>query len=121
MRSALAESVPDRRLVMVPSVRRNLRCADHALAQVLNEIVRHGPGALAGAIADDRAAGRAQSDERVLVAAHRRRMPHRTFLWIALVADVGPELVAFDAVDTQADHQAVVQFGAASAHPEGNA
>ena len=60
-------------LVGVQAVRRNLRHADHALAQVLNEIVRGLAVALAGAIADDRPRGGGQRDIGVLVAQYGRR------------------------------------------------
>ena len=35
------------------------------------------------------------------------------FLRVALVADVGPQLITFDPVDVKADHHAVVQLYAA--------
>ena len=69
--------------------------------------------ALAGAIGDDRPGGRRQRDVGVLVAltGDGRRS---AFLRVSLVADIGPQLVAFDPVDAKADHHAVVQFGAAA-------
>ena len=101
-------------IVEVQAVRRDLRRADNTLAQVLNKIVRGLAVALAGAVADDRPRSGCQRNVGVLVPKHRRGLA-RAFLWIALVADIGPQLVALDPVDVKADHHAVVQFYAAAA------
>jgi len=52
------------------------------------------------------------------IAHYGRRPVLRSFLRIALVADVGPQFVAFDAVHVQPDHHAVVQFGRAASDGE---
>ena len=53
---ALAESIADRVLIGMSSVRCDFGDADDALAQVLNELVGHFRVALASAVSDDRAA-----------------------------------------------------------------
>src|SRR6185437_7958926 len=66
VRGALAESVTDGGLVEVQSVRADLRCADHATAQVLDKIVRGRVVALAGSVPDNRPCGRCKRDVGVL-------------------------------------------------------
>src|SRR5580700_7973042 len=68
MNGALAESIADRRAIVMQAIGRNLRRPDHATAQVLNEIVRGRAIALTGAIADDGPRRGRQCDIGVLVA-----------------------------------------------------
>jgi hypothetical protein len=44
--------------------------------------------------------------------------PGAAFLRVALVADVGPQFVAFDPMDAKPDHHTVVQFSTAPADIE---
>ena len=60
MRSAV-EGIADGGLVRMKAVRPDLRNADHALAQVLHEVIRVRAVPLAGAIGDDRLGGPANA------------------------------------------------------------
>ncbi|HWM47938.1 MAG TPA: hypothetical protein VNR11_13620 [Xanthobacteraceae bacterium] len=84
----------------------------------MNEIVRGSAITLASVVGDDGARRRRQGDVGVLIAACRGRTPFQRLLRVALVADVGPQLVTFDPVDVKADHHAVVHLSAATADRE---
>jgi len=109
--SAAIEGVADRVLVGQEPVRADLRCTDHALAQILDEQVRILSVALAGAVADDCLGRRRHADKRVLIALVRYLMALDALL---LLADVAPNLVKLQATGPDTDHHAVMEFGAAT-------
>src|SRR5207244_2638742 len=115
---ARTERHADGRGVGGEAVRRNLRPTDDALTEIAHEIVRGEAVALSGHVGDDRARRRCECDERVEVARHCFL---RRFHALLLAPHVLPDFVHFDAASADADHHAVVQLGATTAHAKAEA
>jgi hypothetical protein len=62
-------------------------------------------------VSDDRAGGRCQRDKCVLIAKHRGPLDGP---FLRIVADIEPQLVAFDPIHAKPVHHAVVQFAGTS-------
>ena len=113
MRSAAIEGVADGVLVRMKAIRADLRRADHALAQILDKQVRSLTVALAGAVADDRLGG--------------ADIPMNVYwspLWLiswrstrfCFLPTIAPDFVQFQSAGANANHHAVMQFGAAASN-----
>lgn len=116
MRGVIAERVADRYAVGVKAIGGNLGLADHATAEVVQEIHRAFTVSLADAPANDGLLRSGHADKNVLIALGVDLVALDVLL---LLADEGPRLVKFQAVHSNADHQTVVQFHAAKPDTKG--